>query len=105
MDFVAHDSASVLLGRSGKRRDETTQVVGVLLALDGDEVEAEFESATHNSKVTVRLVNGAPSASVRERDDDDRVSDDNSSDDNSGHGGGSGHGSESNDDHGGRGRG
>jgi hypothetical protein len=78
---------------------------------DGDEVEAEFESVTHNSKITVRLVNGAPSVSVRERDDDDRVSDDNGDDDNSGHGGGSddssnsGHGSESNDDHGGSGRG
>jgi len=63
---------------------------------EGDEVEAEFESAAHNSKITVRLVNGAPSVSVRERDDSDRVGDDNSN---------SGHGSESNDDHGGSGRG
>ena len=73
---------------------------------EGDEIEAEFESGAHNSKITVRLVNGVPTASVRERDDDDRIGDDNSghddgTDDNSN----SGHGSESNDDHGGRGRG
>ena len=61
---------------------------------EGDEIEAEFESGAHNSKITVRLVNGLPTASVRERDDNDRIGDDNS-----------GHGSESNDDHGGSGRG
>ena len=69
---------------------------------EGDEIEAEFESGAHNSKITVRLVDGVPTASVRERDDNDRIADDNSSaDDNSN----SGHGSESNDDHGGSGRG
>jgi len=79
---------------------------------EGDEIEAEFESGAHNSKITVRLVNGVPTASVRERDDNDRIGDDDSSaDDNSGHDDGTddnssgGHGSESNDDHGGSGRG
>jgi len=77
---------------------------------DGDEVEAEFESQVHNSKITVRLVNGSPSASVMERDDDNRSGDDNSSDDRSGRddsdrSGNSGHGSERDDDHGGSGRG
>ncbi|MEO8693382.1 MAG: hypothetical protein ABI658_07680 [Acidimicrobiales bacterium] len=66
---------------------------------DGDEVEAEFESTTHNSKITVRLVNGTPSVSIRERDDNDRVGDDNSGGDDSNRG----HSSESTDDHGGRG--
>lgn len=52
---------------------------------EGDEIEAEFESAAHNSKITLRLVNGVPTASVRERDDNARIGDDNSSaDDNSG---------------------
>jgi hypothetical protein len=74
---------------------------------DGDEVEAEFESGAHDSKITVRLVNGSPSASVRERDDDERVGDDDRADDRSGHDDGadasdnSGHGSEREDDHGG----
>lgn len=79
---------------------------------DGDEVEAEFESAAHDSKITVRLVNGSPSASVRERDDDERVRGDDGADDRSGHDDGaddsdnSGHGSDPKDVHGGdRGRG
>ena len=74
---------------------------------DGDEVEAEFESGAHDSKITVRLVNGSPSASVRERDDDERIGNDDRADDGSGHDDGaddsdnSGPGSDHDDDHGG----
>ena len=59
---------------------------------DGDEVEAEFETEALKSKITVRLVNGVPAASVDERTrDDDRDGDDSIK----------GSGTDTEDDHGG----
>jgi cytoskeletal protein RodZ len=66
---------------------------------DGDEVEAEFESETQKSKITVRLVDGVPSASVDERTgEDDRGGDDNTTTGNDN----KGHGNDHEDDHGGK---